>query len=75
MTDLAPIILFVYNRPKHTETVINALKKNTLAAESILYVFSDAAKKEKERRGSALSPGGRDQSWTAHSPFLKMGVG
>lgn len=47
MTDLAPIILFVYNRPKHTETVINALKKNTLAADSILYIFSDAAKKEK----------------------------
>lgn len=48
MTDLAPIILFVYNRPKHTETVLNALKKNTLAASSILYVFADAAKKEKD---------------------------
>lgn len=48
MSDLAPIILFVYNRPKHTETVLNALKKNTLAADSILYVFSDAAKKEKD---------------------------
>ena len=45
---LAPIILFVYNRPKHTEIVLNALKKNTLAAESTLYVFSDAAKKEKD---------------------------
>ena len=48
MSDFAPIILFVYNRPKHTESVINALKKNTLAAESTLYVFSDAAKKEKD---------------------------
>ena len=48
MTDLAPIILFVYNRPKHTETVLNALKKNSLAKDSILYVFSDAAKKEKD---------------------------
>ena len=48
MTKLAPIILFVYNRPKHTESVLNALKKNTLAAKSILYVFSDAAKKEKD---------------------------
>ena len=45
---LAPIILFVYNRPKHTESVLNALKKNTLAKDSILYVFSDAAKKEKD---------------------------
>ena len=48
MTELAPIILFVYNRPKHTETVLNALKKNTLAKDSILYAFSDAAKKEKD---------------------------
>ena len=48
MTDLAPIVFFVYNRPKHTETVLNALKKNTLAKDSLLYVFSDAAKKEKD---------------------------
>ncbi len=48
MTDIAPIVFFVYNRPKHTETVLNALKKNTLAKESLLYVFSDAAKKEKD---------------------------
>ena len=48
MTDLAPIVFFVYNRPKHTETVLNALTKNTLAKNSTLYVFSDAAKKEKD---------------------------
>ena len=48
MTDLAPIILFVYNRPKHTEIELNALKKNTLADDSLLYIFSDAAKKEKD---------------------------
>ena len=35
MTDLAPIVFFVYNRPKHTEAVLNALKKNTLAKETI----------------------------------------
>ena len=46
--DLAPIVFFVYNRPKHTEAVLNALKKNTLAKDSLLYVFSDAAKKEKD---------------------------
>jgi hypothetical protein len=44
----APIVFFVYNRPQHTETVLNALKKNTLAKDSLLYVFSDAAKKEKD---------------------------
>ena len=45
---LTPIVFFVYNRPKHTEAVLNALKKNTLAKDSLLYVFSDAAKKEKD---------------------------
>jgi hypothetical protein len=43
---LAPIILFVYNRPKHTKKTVEALKKNKLAKESILYVFSDGPKKE-----------------------------
>ena len=41
---LAPIILFVYNRPEHTKKTIEALKKNELASESVLYVFSDGAK-------------------------------
>lgn len=45
---LSPIILFVYNRPRHTLQTINALKKNELASESILYIFSDAAKKSKD---------------------------
>ncbi len=46
---LAPIILFVYNRPEHTIQTIEALKRNNLATKSILYVFSDAAKKGKDR--------------------------
>lgn len=44
-----PIILFVYNRPWHTIQTIEALKKNILASDSILYVFADAAKKEKDK--------------------------
>lgn len=44
MTELAPILLFVYNRPIHTERTIEALKKNNLAAESNLNVFSDGPK-------------------------------
>lgn len=43
---LAPIALFVYNRPWHTEQTINALKNNELAAESELIIYSDAAKNE-----------------------------
>jgi len=42
--ELAPIVLFVYNRPLHTQRTIEALKKNILAKESILYIFSDAPK-------------------------------
>lgn len=42
---LAPIILFVYNRPEHTRKTVEALQKNELASESILYVFADGIKK------------------------------
>lgn len=40
--DLAPIVLFVYNRPQHTQKTLEALQKNTLASESELFVYSDA---------------------------------
>ncbi|MDR0611932.1 MAG: glycosyltransferase family 2 protein, partial [Dysgonamonadaceae bacterium] len=46
MNDLAPIVLFVYNRPWHTRQVIEALQKNTLAKDSELFIFSDAPKNE-----------------------------
>ncbi len=42
----APIALFVYNRPIHTRQTIEALQKNTLASQSDLIIFSDAAKSE-----------------------------
>lgn len=41
---LAPIALFIYNRPDHTQMVIDALRQNTLAKQSILYVFADGPK-------------------------------
>jgi hypothetical protein len=41
---LAPIILFVYNRPWHTKLTIEALQKNELAKDSELFIFSDAPK-------------------------------
>jgi len=41
----APIILFVYNRPWHTEQTLEALMENELAGQSMLYVYSDGAKK------------------------------
>jgi hypothetical protein len=40
----APIALFVYNRPWHTQQTVEALQKNELASESDLFIFSDAPK-------------------------------
>lgn len=42
--NLAPIVLFVYNRPEHTERTLEALMKNQLASESELFIFADGAK-------------------------------
>jgi GT2 family glycosyltransferase len=39
--DLAPIVLFVYNRPEHTKRTLEALASNNLAVNSILYIYSD----------------------------------
>lgn len=49
MQHLAPIALFVYNRPEHTRRTISHLQKNLLADESRLIIFSDAAKSEKDK--------------------------
>lgn len=38
---LAPICLFVYNRPDHTKKVLDYLSKNKESVESTLYIFSD----------------------------------
>ena len=42
---LAPIALFVYDRPSHTTRTIEALKRNEGAKECILHVFADGPKK------------------------------
>lgn len=47
--NLAPIVLFVYNRPWHTQQTIEALKKNSLAQESELFIYSDAAKNNTDK--------------------------
>jgi len=44
--DLAPVGLFVYNRPEHTRRTLEALKVNEFAARTDLFVFSDGAKIE-----------------------------
>ena len=44
---LAPIILFTYTRLDHLKETVKALKKNELASESKLFVFSDGPKNGK----------------------------
>lgn len=46
---LAPILLFVYNRPAHTRRLIESLKANAEAEESILFIYSDYARSEADR--------------------------
>ena len=45
---LAPIVLFTYNRLWHTQQTINALKKNLLAKDSSLIIYSDGAKSDED---------------------------
>ncbi len=46
MSILAPICLFVYNRPWHTAQTIESLKKNISASDSDLYIFSDGSRND-----------------------------
>lgn len=48
---LAPIVIFTYNRPLHTQQTVEALLKNEYASESDLIIFSDAPKNETAKRG------------------------
>jgi glycosyltransferase involved in cell wall biosynthesis len=49
MQNLAPIALFVYNRPEHTLRTLASLQKNELAAESQLFIFSDGPKTDADK--------------------------
>ncbi len=43
---LAPVVLFVYNRPWHTKQTVKALQKNVYARESELFIYSDGPNNE-----------------------------
>lgn len=42
--ELAPIVIFSYNRPDHLKRTLDALSKNDLASDSILFIFCDGPK-------------------------------
>ncbi|MGR3766035.1 sugar transferase [Rossellomorea sp. NS-SX7] len=48
--DLAPIILFCYNRPDLTAKTLSSLEKNILSPHSNLYVFVDGPKHINDRK-------------------------
>ncbi len=50
INSLAPVVLFVYNRPEHTKKTIEALKRNIGAKQTELYIFCDQAKDESVRQ-------------------------
>ncbi|HEY2380151.1 MAG TPA: sugar transferase [Terriglobia bacterium] len=49
MPEPSPVVLFCYKRPDHTRQTLEALRLNSLAARTELYVFSDAPRTEFER--------------------------
>ena len=52
--NFAPIVLFVYNRPKHTKETLNALISNKDFSEHKLYIFADGKKKEVDENWEEL---------------------
>lgn len=48
--NLAPIVLFVYNRPEHLKKTIYSLCKNIYASESELIIFSDGHKDNEDAK-------------------------
>lgn len=42
--ELSPVAVFCYNRPWHIEQTLEALAKNELASESVIYIFCDGPK-------------------------------
>lgn len=44
--EIAPVVVFAYNRPVHLQSVLDSLAKNDLASESSLFVYCDGAKED-----------------------------
>ena len=42
--DLAPVVIFTYNRLEHIKSTIISLSENKIASESTLFVYSDGPK-------------------------------
>ncbi len=47
---LAPVAIFVYDRPNNTKRVIDSLSKNFLAPETEIFIFSDAPRSKRNAK-------------------------
>lgn len=47
---LAPLAIFVYNRPDKIKKVLNSLKKNKLCEKTSIFFFSDGPKNKKDQK-------------------------
>ena len=54
INELAPIVLFTYNRLDHVKKLIQSLKKNSLSEKSKLYIFSDGWKSVSDKKNVML---------------------
>ena len=48
MPNLAPVVLFIYNRPEHTRRALVSLAANPLAIESDLIIYADGPKSSRD---------------------------
>src|ERR1700748_262483 len=46
----APIVLFVFKRPQHTQQQLDSLAANAEAKDSLLYIFADGAKTNADKK-------------------------
>lgn len=78
MSDLAPVALFVYNRPDHTRQTLEALARNRLAADTPLYVFADGPKPGASasdiERIAATRALVRSRAWTRRVELIESDV-
>lgn len=67
MDSIAPIILFAYNRPEHTQKTLQSLKANHLADQSVLYIYVDGPKEnsseEQKNKVKKVNEIARQEKW------------
>ena len=52
--ELAPVLLVAFNRPDHFAKTLEALSKNTIAKNTILYISIDGPVTKKDRISQSL---------------------